>query len=88
MKVRRALLSVYDKTGITELAKTLTDLGWELLSSSGTAEHLRKAGLLVTEVADVTGYPHILGGRVKTLHPKVFGGILARERERRRSEGC
>ena len=78
MKVRRALLSVYDKTGITELAKTLTDLGWELLSSSGTAEHLRKAGLLVTEVADVTGYPHILGGRVKTLHPKIFGGILAR----------
>ncbi len=78
MTVRRALLSVYDKTGITEMAKELNDLGWEILSSSGTADYLRKAGLLVTEVADVTGYPHILGGRVKTLHPKIFGGILAR----------
>ncbi len=78
MTVRRALFSVYDKTGATELAKALTDMGWEILSSSGTAEHLRKAGLIVTEVADVTGYPHILGGRVKTLHPRVFGGILAR----------
>ncbi|NLM70878.1 MAG: bifunctional phosphoribosylaminoimidazolecarboxamide formyltransferase/IMP cyclohydrolase [Synergistaceae bacterium] len=75
---RRALLSVYDKTGIVELAKSLFDLGWELYSSSGTYSFLRKAGIEVVEVAQITGYPHILGGRVKTLHPKIFGGILAR----------
>lgn len=78
MEKKRVLISVYDKTGITELAGELASLGWELLSSSGTASHLRKAGLIVTEVSDVTGYPHILGGRVKTLHPLIFGGILAR----------
>jgi len=78
MEKKRVLISVYDKTGITELAVELASLGWELLSSSGTASHLRKAGLIVTEVSDVTGYPHILGGRVKTLHPLIFGGILAR----------
>ena len=78
MEKKRALISVYDKTGITELARELASLGWELLSSSGTANHLRKAGLTVTEVSDITGYPHILGGRVKTLHPLIFGGILAR----------
>lgn len=78
MKIKRALLSVYDKTGIVELASELASMGWELLSSSGTADRLRQAGLSVTEVSDLTGYPHILGGRVKTLHPLVFGGILAR----------
>ncbi|MFA5473080.1 MAG: bifunctional phosphoribosylaminoimidazolecarboxamide formyltransferase/IMP cyclohydrolase PurH, partial [Aminobacteriaceae bacterium] len=78
MEKKRALISVYDKTGITELARELASLGWELLSSSGTANHLRKAALTVTEVSDITGYPHILGGRVKTLHPLIFGGILAR----------
>ncbi|MBL3538548.1 bifunctional phosphoribosylaminoimidazolecarboxamide formyltransferase/IMP cyclohydrolase [Aminivibrio sp.] len=78
MKGNKALLSVFDKTGIVPFAEELVSLGWELLSSSGTADHLRKAGLPVTEVSDVTGYPHILGGRVKTLHPLVFGGILAR----------
>ncbi|HPF85179.1 MAG TPA: bifunctional phosphoribosylaminoimidazolecarboxamide formyltransferase/IMP cyclohydrolase PurH, partial [Aminivibrio sp.] len=78
MKGKKALLSVFDKTGIVPFAEGLVSLGWELLSSSGTADHLRKAGLAVTEVSDVTGYPHILGGRVKTLHPLVFGGILAR----------
>ncbi|NCB17787.1 MAG: bifunctional phosphoribosylaminoimidazolecarboxamide formyltransferase/IMP cyclohydrolase PurH, partial [Synergistales bacterium] len=78
MKGKKALLSVFDKTGIAPFAEELVSLGWELLSSSGTADHLRKAGLPVTEVSDVTGYPHILGGRVKTLHPLVFGGILAR----------
>ena len=78
MRKRRALLSVYDKTGIADFAKSLCDLGWELYSSSGTYAFLRKAGIEVIEVAEITGYPHILGGRVKTLHPKIFGGILAR----------
>ncbi len=78
MKGKKALLSVFDKTGIARFAEELVSLGWDLISSSGTADHLRKAGLPVTEVSDVTGYPHILGGRVKTLHPLVFGGILAR----------
>lgn len=78
MTVRRALISVYDKTGIADFARALASLGWEILSSSGTASFLREAGIPVQEVADVTGFPHILGGRVKTLHPKIFGGILAR----------
>jgi phosphoribosylaminoimidazolecarboxamide formyltransferase/IMP cyclohydrolase len=78
MKGKKALLSVYDKTGIVELASELVSMGWELLSSSGTADRLRQAGLQVTEVSELTGYPSILGGRVKTLHPLVFGGILAR----------
>jgi len=76
--LKRALISVFDKRGISELAKGLEDLGWEIVSSSGTASHLKKNGLNVREVEDLTGYPHMLGGRVKTLHPSVFGGILAR----------
>jgi phosphoribosylaminoimidazolecarboxamide formyltransferase/IMP cyclohydrolase len=75
--VPRALLSVYDKTGISELARGLHELGWELLSSGGTARALADAGIPVTDVADETGYPAILGHRVVTLHPKVHGGILA-----------
>lgn len=74
----RALISTADKTGVPELGKALAELGWEILSSSGTAKTLRDAGVNAIEVADITGFPHILGGRVKTLHPKVFGGILAR----------
>jgi phosphoribosylaminoimidazolecarboxamide formyltransferase/IMP cyclohydrolase len=73
----RALLSVYDKTGITELAAVLADAGWELLSSGGTAAAIADAGLEVTDVADLTGFPPILGHRVVTLHPRVHGGILA-----------
>ncbi len=73
----KALLSVYDKTGIVVLARGLADLGWELLSSGGTARAIAEAGLTVTDVADVTGVPAILGHRVVTLHPKVHGGILA-----------
>ena len=72
-----ALLSVYDKSGIVELASGLHDLGWSLLSSGGTARALAEAGLPVADVADVTGVPAILGHRVVTLHPKVHGGILA-----------
>jgi phosphoribosylaminoimidazolecarboxamide formyltransferase/IMP cyclohydrolase len=73
----RALLSVYDKTGATELARGLADLGWELISSGGTSAALAEAGIAHIEVADLTGAPEMLGGRVKTLHPTVHGGILA-----------
>ena len=73
----RALLSVYDKTGLFELARGLSDLGWELVSSGGTAAALTEAGIACTEVAEVTGAPEMLGGRVKTLHPAIAGGILA-----------
>jgi phosphoribosylaminoimidazolecarboxamide formyltransferase/IMP cyclohydrolase len=72
-----ALLSVYDKTGVAELAASLHELGWRLLSSGGTARVIAEAGLPVTDVADLTGTPAILGHRVVTLHPKVHGGILA-----------
>ena len=73
----RALLSVYDKTGVVELAGGLRDLGWELVSSGGTAAALRDAGIDVTDTADITGVPAILGHRVVTLHPKIHGGLLA-----------
>jgi len=77
-RVARALLSVSDKTGLVELARGLADLGIELVASGGTADALRQAGLAVVEVAELTGSAEMLGGRVKTLHPKVHGGILAR----------
>ena len=73
----RALLSVYDKTGLLELAKGLRELGWELVSSGGTSKALREAGIETIEVESVTGAPEMLDGRVKTLHPKLHGGILA-----------
>ncbi len=73
----RALLSVYDKTGLVELARGLTELGWELVSSGGTSAALADAGIAHVEVADLTGAPEMLGGRVKTLHPSIHGGILA-----------
>jgi phosphoribosylaminoimidazolecarboxamide formyltransferase / IMP cyclohydrolase len=76
--VRRALLSVSDKTGLATFATRLAALGIELLSTGGTARTLREAGLAVTDVSEVTGFPEILGGRVKTLHPKVHGALLAR----------
>ncbi|MGH9272723.1 MAG: bifunctional phosphoribosylaminoimidazolecarboxamide formyltransferase/IMP cyclohydrolase [Ilumatobacteraceae bacterium] len=74
-----ALLSVYDKSGIAELAGGLHELGWRLLSSGGTAQAIAAAGLPVTDVAELTGYPAILGHRVVTLHPAVHGGLLADE---------
>ena len=73
----RALLSVYDKAGVVELATGLHELGWDLVSSGGTARVIAEAGVPVTDVADLTGFPAILGHRVVTLHPKVHGGILA-----------
>ncbi len=76
--VRRALISVSDKTGITELARALAALGVEILSTGGTARLLRDAGLPVREVADYTGFPEMMDGRIKTLHPKIHGGLLGR----------
>ena len=73
----RALLSVSDKTGIVDLARALVDAGWEIVSSGGTATAISESGIPVQKVAEVTGAPEILGGRVKTLHPKIHGGILA-----------
>ena len=74
----RALISVSDKTGVVEFARELVSLGWELLSTSGTMKMLKEAGLPVTSVSDVTGFPEICDGRVKTLHPKIHGALLAR----------
>src|SRR5450631_1739832 len=73
----KALLSVYDKTGIEEFARGLSALGWELISSGGTSAALTAGGIDHVEVADLTGAPEMLGGRVKTLHPVIHGGILA-----------
>ncbi len=74
----KALLSTYDKTGLVELAGKLASAGYELVSTGGTAAELEGAGLTVQQVSDLTGFPEMLGGRVKTLHPAVHGGILAR----------
>jgi len=78
VKVQRALISVSDKTGVVEFATGLRKFGVELLSTGGTAKALKDAGLEVTEVSDLTGFPEIMDGRVKTLHPKLHGGLLAR----------
>ena len=78
MKVRRALISVHDKTGIVELAQALAALGVEILSTGGTAKLIRDAGVRVIDVSEATSFPEMLDGRVKTLHPKIHGGILAR----------
>ncbi|MCH8130637.1 MAG: bifunctional phosphoribosylaminoimidazolecarboxamide formyltransferase/IMP cyclohydrolase, partial [Acidobacteria bacterium] len=75
--VNRALISVSDKTGLVDFAERLSAAGVEIVSSGGTARHLSEAGISVTSVADVTAAPEMLGGRVKTLHPNIHGGILA-----------
>ncbi len=75
--MKRAILSVTDKTGIEDLANVLEKSGWEIISSGGTARFLKSKGISVIEVSQVTNFPEILGGRVKTLHPKIHGGILA-----------
>jgi phosphoribosylaminoimidazolecarboxamide formyltransferase/IMP cyclohydrolase len=75
---RRALISVTDKSGVSEFARALVDRGWEVLSTGGTARTLRERGLPVTDVAEVTGHPEMMEGRVKTLHPAVHAGLLAR----------
>ncbi len=78
MTIRRALLSVSDKTGLKDFARTLEAAGIEILSTGGTALQLREANIVVTDVATLTGFPEIMDGRVKTLHPKIHGGLLAR----------
>ncbi len=80
-RINTALISVFDKTGLAEVASELHSAGVKLISTGGTLEFLEKLGLPVLAVEDLTGYPAILGGRVKTLHPKVFGGILARRED-------
>ena len=78
LKIKSALISVFDKNGLEPIAKKLHELGVEIYSTGGTEDFLKKIGIPVIKVEDITGYPSILGGRVKTLHPKVFGGILNR----------
>lgn len=75
--IRRALVSVFDKTGLVPLCQALHDLGIEMISTGGTARTIAEAGLPVTPVSSMTGFPEILDGRVKTLHPKIHGGLLA-----------
>lgn len=82
MEVRRALISVHGKEGIADFCRGLSALGIEIISTGGTARELKKAKVKVREVSDVTGFPEILGGRVKTLHPKIHGGILFKRGEK------
>jgi phosphoribosylaminoimidazolecarboxamide formyltransferase / IMP cyclohydrolase len=76
-RVTRALLSVSNKSGLIDFARALADLGIDLISTGGTSRALSEAGFAVRDVADLTGFPEMMGGRVKTLHPKVHGGLLA-----------
>jgi phosphoribosylaminoimidazolecarboxamide formyltransferase/IMP cyclohydrolase len=85
-RIERALVSVSDKRGVVELCRKLAALGVTLLSTGGTARALREAGIPVTDVSDFTGSPEIMDGRVKTLHPRVHGGILMRELEADRED--
>jgi phosphoribosylaminoimidazolecarboxamide formyltransferase/IMP cyclohydrolase len=75
--IKRALISVSDKTGIIEFARTLKQFDVEIISTGGTAKSLRDAGIDVRDISDVTGFPEMMDGRVKTLHPRVHGGLLA-----------
>ena len=85
--VRRALLSVADKGGLVELGKALHERGVRLVSSGTTATVLREGGVTVTPVSEVTGFPEMLEGRVKTLHPRIHAGILADKRKRNKLPG-
>ncbi len=80
-KIQRAILSVTDKTGLADFAKKLAGMGVELISTGGTAKLLRDSGVAVKDISDITGFPEMLDGRVKTLHPKVHGGILHRRED-------
>ncbi len=87
-KVERALISLTDKAGIENFAKELTDLGVEILSTGGTAKKIRDNGIAVTDVSEFTGFPEMLDGRVKTLHPLVHGGILNQRENAAHQEQC
>ena len=76
-KISRALISVSDKTGVVDFARSLAEMGVKIISTGGTARTLREAGLDVRDVSDVTGFPEMMDGRVKTLHPKIHGAFLA-----------
>ena len=76
-KLQRALLSLTDKSGLVEFARGLSALGVELISTGGTAKAIKDAGIPVKDVAEVTGFPEMLDGRVKTIHPRIAGGVLA-----------
>src|SRR5579864_3137747 len=80
-RIQRAILSVTDKTGLVDFARRLSALGIELISTGGTAKLLRDSGITVKDISDLTGFPEMLDGRVKTLHPKVHGGILHRRQD-------
>jgi len=75
--MKRALISVSNKAGVVDFARGLSELGYEIISTGGTYSTLAEAGLAVSRVSDITGFPEILDGRVKTLHPRIHGGILA-----------
>ena len=77
-EIKSALISVYHKEGLEPIVQTLNDLGVQIYSTGGTEKFIKDLGIEVTPVEEITSYPSILGGRVKTLHPKVFGGILNR----------
>jgi phosphoribosylaminoimidazolecarboxamide formyltransferase/IMP cyclohydrolase len=87
-KISRALISLTDKSGIEEFARALTERGVELLSTGGTAARLRAAGLSVQDVSQFTGFPEMLDGRVKTLHPKIHGGILNQRNNPEHQQQC
>lgn len=87
-KVERALISLTDKSGIENFARALTELGVEILSTGGTAKKMRDEGIAVTDVSEFTGFPEMLDGRVKTLHPMVHGGILNQRKNRDHQEQC
>ena len=76
-QIKRALISVTDKNGIVEFARKLSSFGVEILSTGGTAAQLRKSGITVKDVSEYTGFPEMMDGRLKTLHPKIHGGLLA-----------
>ena len=78
MKVKRALISVFNKSGVESFAKGLTDMGVTVISTGGTAKLLNDSGIPVTQVEEVTGFPEMLDGRVKTMHPRLMAGVLAR----------
>jgi len=78
LKIKRALISVWDKRGLYEFARGLKELGVEIISTGGTAKFLKEKGIPIQEVSEYTGFPEVLGGRVKTLHPRIHAGILMR----------
>ena len=85
-QIKRALLSVYDKTGIDDLAHFLVENAIEIISSGGTQKHLRNSGINTVAIEDITGFPEMLGGRVKTLHPKILAGVLAKRNQEHMDE--